>query len=85
MAIDSGCSTEKVAMSSIPSIVRILAVDDHPQLREDLVPTHAKRVSERSQKRRSALNSFSIRAGLSLAVFLDRRCRVSRESAGSSR
>ena len=45
MAIDSGCSTEKVAMSSIPSMVRILAVDDHPQLREGLVPPHTKRVS----------------------------------------
>jgi ligand-binding sensor domain-containing protein/signal transduction histidine kinase len=70
MAIDSGCSTEKVAMSSIPSIVRILAVDDHPQLREDLVPPHAKRVSERSQKRRSVLNSLSIRVSLSLAFSL---------------
>jgi DNA-binding NarL/FixJ family response regulator len=36
MAVDSGCSTEEGKMASIPSMIRILAVDDHPLLRKGI-------------------------------------------------
>jgi DNA-binding NarL/FixJ family response regulator len=36
MAIDSGCSTREEAMASVPSMIRILAVDDHPLLRKGI-------------------------------------------------
>ena len=38
-AVDSGCSTEQVAMSSVPSMIRILAVDDHALLRKGIAAT----------------------------------------------
>ena len=34
MAVDSGCSPRRVAMSGISSLIRILSVDDHPILRK---------------------------------------------------
>jgi YesN/AraC family two-component response regulator len=36
MVIDSGCSAEQVAMSSVAGMIRILAVDDHALLRKGL-------------------------------------------------
>jgi DNA-binding NarL/FixJ family response regulator len=36
MAIDSGCSTEEEAMATVPDMIRILAVDDHPLLRKGI-------------------------------------------------
>lgn len=36
MAIDSSCSTGKEAMAGVPSMIRILAVDDHPLLRKGI-------------------------------------------------
>ena len=57
-------------MSGVPSMVRILSVDDHPLLRKGIAPSHTKRVQCGPNKRGNALNSFSIRAGLSLAFFL---------------
>jgi DNA-binding NarL/FixJ family response regulator len=36
MAIDSGYSTEEGKMASIPNVIRILAVDDHPLLRKGI-------------------------------------------------
>jgi DNA-binding NarL/FixJ family response regulator len=37
--VDSGCSTEQVAMSSVPGMIRILAVDDHALLRKGIAAT----------------------------------------------
>jgi DNA-binding NarL/FixJ family response regulator len=39
LTVDSGCSTGQVAMSSIPGLIRILAVDDHALLRKGLAAT----------------------------------------------
>src|SRR5580698_995449 len=39
MPVDSGCSTRQAAMSSIPCMIRILAVDDHALLRKGLAAT----------------------------------------------
>lgn len=36
MAVDFGYSTGQAAMSSIPSMIRILSVDDHPLLRKGI-------------------------------------------------
>jgi DNA-binding NarL/FixJ family response regulator len=36
MAIDSGYSTEEETMASVPNVIRILAVDDHPLLRKGI-------------------------------------------------
>jgi DNA-binding NarL/FixJ family response regulator len=36
MAGDSGCSMEVEAMAGVPSMIRILAVDDHPLLRKGI-------------------------------------------------
>jgi DNA-binding NarL/FixJ family response regulator len=36
MAIDSGYFTEEKRMASIPNVIRILAVDDHPLLRKGI-------------------------------------------------
>jgi DNA-binding NarL/FixJ family response regulator len=36
MAVDSGWSTEEESMASVPSMIRILAVDDHPLLRKGI-------------------------------------------------
>src|SRR6202453_4574635 len=36
MAIDSGCSAQEEAMTSVPDMIRILAVDDHPLLRKGI-------------------------------------------------
>jgi len=36
MAVDSGYSAGQVAMSSVPSMIRILSVDDHPLLRKGI-------------------------------------------------
>jgi DNA-binding NarL/FixJ family response regulator len=36
MAIDSGCSKEVGAMTDVPNMIRILAVDDHPLLRKGI-------------------------------------------------
>jgi two-component system, NarL family, response regulator len=36
MAIDSGCSAQGEAMTSVPNMIRILAVDDHPLLRKGI-------------------------------------------------
>ena len=36
MAVDSGCSMEVGAMAGVPSMIRILAVDDHPLLRRGI-------------------------------------------------
>jgi ligand-binding sensor domain-containing protein len=57
-------------MSSIPDMIRLLSVSDHSLPRKDIAPSPTKRVSVRSQKHRSALHSFCIRAGLSLAILL---------------
>jgi DNA-binding NarL/FixJ family response regulator len=37
--VDSGSSTEQVAMSSVPGMIRILAVDDHALLRKGIAAT----------------------------------------------
>src|ERR1700733_11727077 len=37
--VDSGCSAGQVTMSSIPGLIRILAVDDHALLRKGLAAT----------------------------------------------
>ncbi len=36
MAVDPGCSTRWVTMSSVPSMIRILSADDHPLLRKGI-------------------------------------------------
>src|SRR6201993_4690955 len=36
MAVDSGDSTVEAAMASVPNVIRILAVDDHPLLRKGI-------------------------------------------------
>ena len=36
IAVDSDCSAEQVAMSSVPGMVRILSVDDHSLLRKGI-------------------------------------------------